>query len=444
MNLKFPTKFRTGILYIQKHPQLIVTCLILILIPLSFLFAVEQFMKASVAQHERLERARITLLHDILGAQLEQSSFVTDARFINELSSIVSRNPDIREIGIALENQNQILVKASSRVDAVGSVIEDATPFTLSNAAQDTMIFERSERGERIMSAYRSFPQDDGTTVYVYSESALSQLSIIFRDQTQRAYIWLCVILGLLILVVIRQVRLIDYAHLYTSVKQANQMKDLFTNMIAHELRAPLTAIRGYASMLRESEKNPALQKNAQNIEDAASRLVLLINDLLDVARLQSGKMGFKAERTNVVKTIQTVIETMHGAAQEKSITLLNDVTASEVFAIVDERRLIQALTNLSSNAIKYTKSGKIAISLDERSDRIEIRVKDTGMGMSAEDQKHLFAPFFRVENTETQGVVGTGLGMWITKQLIELMKGSIGVESIKGVGTHIVITLPK
>jgi signal transduction histidine kinase len=111
---------------------------------------------------------------------------------------------------------------------------------------------------------------------------------------------------------------------------------------------------------------------------------------------------------------------------------------------VTDGKRLHQALTNLVSNAIKYTNKGTISLSLDDKYAYVEIRVKDTGMGISSDDQKKIFAPFFRVENEDVSKITGTGLGMWITKELIELMGATIGVESIKGVGTHVVITLPK
>jgi signal transduction histidine kinase len=221
-------------------------------------------------------------------------------------------------------------------------------------------------------------------------------------------------------------------------------MKDLFTNMIAHELRAPLTAMRGYASLIREKSTDELLVSNASKIERASERLLALINDLLDVARIHSGKLAVHEERVNITKLIHEVLDIMHISAHEKSIQLKSTLTEAPLYITADEKRLFQALTNLVSNSIKYTKAGEIYVSCEERSDRVEIRVKDTGMGISAEHQKSLFVPFFRIENTDTEGTVGTGLGMWITKQLIELMKGSIGVESIKGVGTHIVVTLPK
>jgi signal transduction histidine kinase len=209
-------------------------------------------------------------------------------------------------------------------------------------------------------------------------------------------------------------------------------------------LRAPLTAMRGYASLIRErKDVHENVRVSAERIEQSSDRLILIVNDLLDVARIHSGKLSIRSERTNIRAVITQVVDAMRMVASEKHIAL-NASVPGDVYIQGDEKRLYQAFTNLVSNAIKYTKAGSIEITLEELSNRVEVRVKDTGAGISAANQKQLFAPFFRVENSDTAGTVGTGLGMWITKQLIELMHGSIGVESIKGVGTHVVVTLPK
>jgi two-component system sensor histidine kinase EvgS len=143
-------------------------------------------------------------------------------------------------------------------------------------------------------------------------------------------------------------------------------------------------------------------------------------------------------------QTILEVIEELRVSADEKGITLSTSGAASPHRILADGKRLHQALTNLVSNAIKYTQHGGIEVALEEKPAAVEIRVKDSGMGISAEDQKQLFAPFFRVANDDVSKITGTGLGMWITKELIELMDGKIGVESIRGVGTHVVIQLKK
>jgi len=222
-------------------------------------------------------------------------------------------------------------------------------------------------------------------------------------------------------------------------------MKDLFTHMIAHELRAPLTTMRGYASMIRERETSDGdTKKNALEIERAAERLVGIVSDLLDIARIQSGKMDIAREPFHLSGTIRAVVEALHPSAHEKNIHIAIDDPKGTVQMKGDEKRIFQVLTNIVSNAIKYTNKGTVTISVLELRDRMEIRIKDTGMGISAHDQQKMFAPFFRVEGKETAAITGTGLGLWVTKQLIEHMGGSIGVESIKGIGTHVVITLPK
>jgi signal transduction histidine kinase len=244
---------------------------------------------------------------------------------------------------------------------------------------------------------------------------------------------------------VIRHVRLIDYAYLYSEIKKVDEVKDLFTNMIAHELRAPLTAMRGYASMIEERTDVPEdVKKYAGIIQNSSERLVDVVSDLLDVARIRSGKLSIEHSSVHIQDVIKAVVHELNASAIEKKIKLQLELPEEDIILNTDGNRLHQAIANLVSNSLKYTKAGDIRIRLEARTDRVEIRIKDTGMGISAENQKNLFAPFFRVEGKEMEATIGTGLGMWITKQLVELLKGSIAVESIRGVGTHIVVTLPK
>ena len=165
---------------------------------------------------------------------------------------------------------------------------------------------------------------------------------------------------------------------------------------------------------------------------------------MLDVARIQSGKITVSSVETELSKIISTVVAELEVTAHEKRITLALEGIQTQHVVMIDPKRLHQALTNLVSNAIKYTKEGIITIAVEEKFSFVEIRVKDTGMGITADDQKNLFAPFFRATQQDVSKITGTGLGMWITKELIELMGAKIGVESIKGIGTHIVITIPK
>jgi signal transduction histidine kinase len=138
------------------------------------------------------------------------------------------------------------------------------------------------------------------------------------------------------------------------------------------------------------------------------------------------------------------VIEALQPTAKERNLTLSFHKLAVPVVLTTDTKRLYQILQNLISNSLKYTKEGSVEVTLDVAPRAISIRIKDTGMGISADDQKKLFEPFGRVGGVDKSTITGTGLGMWITKQLAEALKGAVTVESIKDVGTHVVLVFKR
>ncbi len=436
--------FLNGYTYVRKHPQIVMTLMLVVVIPIAFLVSGQQFLNAAKENQERLEKDRIGIFHDVFASLIVTSAFNPEV-IQKEVFEIASRNQDITRLGVAREVGGSVIIIASIHEDEIGVEASNPDMFRIGNTHPgESIIMPYAQNSIRYWQSYRLVTSTHGDDYYIFMETSLAHIDGLFASRIMTAYYWLFGILAIVLILIVRHVRLIDYAYLYSETKKANEMKDLFTNMIAHELRAPLTAMRGYASMIREKDADEAMRGYAQRIEDSAERLVLIVSDLLDVARIHSGKLAVKNEPTDIAKIITSVLETLESSAREKSITLTQENIVPNTTISVDPKRFHQALTNLVSNSIKYTKAGSITVSLEERNDRIELRVKDTGMGISAENQKNLFAPFFRVENTEMEGTVGTGLGMWITKQLIELMKGSIAVESIRGVGTHIVVTLPK
>jgi signal transduction histidine kinase len=437
--------FTNGYAYVRKHPELLMTLILVLVVPAAFLLSGQQFLTAAKENQERLEKDRIGMLHDVFTSFLRAADF--EATSVQEqIEALSGQNPDITRMQVARELNGDVVVVASLDPSYVSTLAENPTAFRIGNAHPgESIIIPYAENGVRYWQSYKLVRTEGGEIYYIFVETSLAHIDALFADRILTAYYWLFGILAIVLLLIIRHVRLIDYAYLYTKTKEENEMKDVFTNMIAHELRAPLTAVRGYASLIQERQNLDSETKDqVGKIYESSERLLSIINDLLDVARMHSGRLSIKNAETDVKKVIASVIDTMRASAEEKKITLSEDGVLPEVRVLIDEKRLHQALTNLVSNAIKYTKSGAIQIALEERSNRIEIRVKDTGMGISAENQKNLFAPFFRVESEEVDKIVGTGLGMWITKQLIELMKGSIAVESIRGVGTHIVVTFPK
>lgn len=430
-------------LYVKNHPQILFALMLLIFIPLLFLYTGQQFLEVGKANQDRMQKDRVGLMHDTFSSLLRATQF--DASIAQrEFAKIAELNPDIIEYKIAKKEAAGIVPFVASNVSALGIPVPSQDLYINASLRTDeSIIFEFYEQGDRIWETYRAI-EEDGQVYFIYAMISHQNIDALFKSREQNAYLSLVFIYCFVIALAYWHIRLTDYRYLYISAQKANEMKDLFTNMIAHELRAPLTAILGYSSMLEEKVTDPEHIKYSGRVRESTERLIAIVNDLLDVARIQSGKLKVVPEETNVSAIVSKVLEELQISAQEKSIELKEEGTDASHIVSADGKRLHQALVNLVSNAIKYTHEGTIVLSVEEKHAFVEIRVKDTGMGISSDDQKKLFAPFFRVANTDVSKITGTGLGMWITKELIELMGAKIAVESIKGVGTHVVISLPK
>ncbi|MFT7507296.1 MAG: signal transduction histidine kinase [Acidimicrobiales bacterium] len=430
--------------YVREHPQILFVLILIVLLPLLFLKNGDRFLDVGKSNQDKLLHERIGLMQDLFVSILVASNYSPEV-MQTEIERISLLNTDIVDFKI-VQMQGADFVP----IAALDTTIIDIPETTVNlyqgaaTAYNETLVYAALFNEGRIWSAYRAIQSDVGDFYFIYTQLSLEAVDAVLQSRKRDAYFSLIPIFLFMMALAYWHIKLTDYKYLYIKVQKANEMKDLFTNMIAHELRAPLTAIKGYASMVDESSENEEHKKYAGRIKESSERLLAIVNDLLDVARIQSGKLSVETETFNVSEILMAVIDELHISAQEKNITLSSIGTDSSHLAIGDRKRLHQALTNLLSNSIKYTPKGDIELSIEEKKTIVEIRVKDTGTGISSEDQRKLFAPFFRVQNDDVSQITGTGLGMWITKQLVELMGAKIGVESIKGVGTHIVVTLNK
>jgi signal transduction histidine kinase len=436
-------RVHAGMSYLRAHPRLWLVGILVVILPLLFLYSGQQFLEAGRANQERLQKDRIGLLHDAFATNVSLSADDV-TRLQQQVDEIVALNPDITQFEIYTLLDSTFVALVSSDQTRVGSVLED--PTLLQNASlrnDESVIFEFYTNSGRTWQAYRTYHQTAGTPYFIFTNHDLSVVDQLLADREREAYSSLILVYAVLLLFAYWHIRNTDYGHLYKKAKEANQTRDLFTNMIAHELRAPLTAIRGYASLLEESPTLPRQAKEqATRISQSSERLLTIVNDLLDVARLQSGKLAITLTPVALAPTIRQAVAEQTVSATKKGLTLAAPQLPNVTVA-ADQTRLQQALVNLLSNAIKYTENGTITVTVEAKKQRCEIRIKDTGMGIAAGEQAKLFAPFHRVESTAVSQITGTGLGMWITRQLIERMHGTVAVESIKGVGTHVVVTLP-
>jgi PAS domain S-box-containing protein len=230
-------------------------------------------------------------------------------------------------------------------------------------------------------------------------------------------------------------------------IERANQLKSEFLASMSHELRTPLHTIIGFSELLLEEAGEPLSEKQRRfmgHIQQDSQHLLDLINDLLDLSKIEAGGLQLRPESFDFGSALAEVFASIRPLTAAKSICL--DVPAEQVIKLhADRVRVKEILYNLLSNAVKFTpEHGRVWISLVEDGQMIEVTVSDTGIGISPEQQRAIFDKFYQVGST-TRGVrEGTGLGLAITKRLIEMHGGTIGVQSEPGKGSHFKFTLPK
>lgn len=244
----------------------------------------------------------------------------------------------------------------------------------------------------------------------------------------------------------------IENARLYHQAQAANQAKTEFMSVASHELKIPMTSIKGYAKLLTLGAAGDLTQQQNDflNIISAnVDRMDRLVADLLDVSRIEAGRLRLEMHQVDLHEVIETVIESVKAEVEARQLTL--EVEAPPILPPIwgDQGRVIQILTNLVSNAYKYTPDGgQIHIAINGHTgstspDHLTVSVRDTGVGISPEDQKKLFTKFFRADDPRVRDVPGTGLGLSITKSLVEIHGGEIWFRSAPDRGTTFTFTLP-
>lgn len=234
--------------------------------------------------------------------------------------------------------------------------------------------------------------------------------------------------------------------HDVTREKELDQMKSDFLSNTSHELRTPLHSIKGFLKLLR-SDKVPDPQTRKEFLDtifDQSERLGVLIDDLLDIHRLESGNFIIKKQRTSLNEVIDNTVTELYGLANESGITLVQHIPTGLPEMKVDELRIKQVMTNLIHNAIKFsTQKGTVAVAASASDIDFLFQVTDQGIGIPEEDIPHIFERFYRVDNSMTRNTAGSGLGLCVSKQIIEAHGGRIWAESTLGQGSTLSFTVP-
>ncbi|MBU1146804.1 MAG: response regulator [Candidatus Omnitrophica bacterium] len=229
-----------------------------------------------------------------------------------------------------------------------------------------------------------------------------------------------------------------------SQLKGLDRMKSDFVANVAHELRTPLTLIKGNLDNIEKGfagEVQPKQKEIMGDVFRIVDRLARLVNDLLDVSKIESGKMELKKEDLDVVKLAEEALKGFDNVASKKKISIKREFSKGSINISADQDKLTQVFVNLVGNALKFTDKGEVSVRITELQDEVQVEIQDTGPGMTKEQCEKIFDKFVRVVAEKKEG---TGLGLPIAKDIVALHKGRMRVESALGKGSTFIFNLPK
>ncbi|MFL5441722.1 MAG: PAS domain S-box protein, partial [Myxococcales bacterium] len=374
-------------------------------------------------------RKRVEAEQEKLDQRLRDQQFYTRSLIESHMDAIVTIDPQGR---ISDVNKQVEALTGRSRDELIGAPFKDS--FTDPGRAE-AVIRQVLSAGKVINYELTARHRDGRETVVSYNattfhdrEGTLAGVFAAARDVTERKR-----------LDEVLQEKNLELQNAKVVAEQANRSKSEFLSSMSHELRSPLNGILGFAQLL-ESETPPPTASQKESIGQilqAGWHLLKLINEILDLAKIESGRLSLSPESVSVGEVMVECQRMIEGQAQKRGIRMTFPTFDVPCFVHADRTRLKQVVINLLSNAIKYNRAlGTVEVRCAVRTPgRIRVSIEDSGAGLSAERLRQLFQPFNRL-GQEASGVEGSGIGLVVAKQLIELMEGVIGVESAVGAGS--------
>lgn len=443
------SKFIKSILgFIKNNPAIIYSLSLIVFLPLILWWQTNFTISSFEKNIDLILQDKALALENILaGALADKIGFPEVLK--TEIDTIASQNPEIKKLMVIVPQDSNFKILAAS-ADVDRQQIPDQVACSLAWSQEQNIAHLKGTSQERFWELIKPVANDKGEKIALLATTlSLKKTDSLIARTAKISYLVILATILISLFLVIQHTSLFKYLKLYRELQKVDAMKDGFMRMAIHELQSPITNIRGYVEILQEDLAQVLSDKQKEGLVTAslsAKNLSDLIYDILAVVKIEQEVLDVSLQEIVPQAIINEIINLTRTKAEKKGLSLNYVPAVDPGWRVrVNSNRFKEILTNLIENAIKYTREGKIEVKewLDENKKRYYLAVEDTGLGINGEDQKRIFEKFYRVKNQETFSIPGTGLGLWIIKNLCQQMGLEITLESIKGVGSKFVLALP-
>lgn len=439
-------KFQVNRTRLEFYYSIFILVIIPVLITANTLLLVVSVRRSFDTELRRKADLANTIIGTLIADQLEDPSAVQAI-----IVSIVKEKPELKRITIAIptSKNGEFRTIAANDATLIGQETSNLQFAVVSSRNQSVaQLIKDSADGSRLWSVVSPLRTNGNQVSGVLStDVSLQEADALISNALLKSLVIVFVTMLVVVLLLLNHFRFVQYAMLFRKLKEVDQLKNDFLSVATHELKTPMAIIKGNIENIIDGlsgNVDDKAKETLRGMSHETDRLNNLVNDLLNVSRLEQGRVSYDIKPVDLRPIIENVVSQLTPKAQAKNLTLHYEQPNGSCVVLADEGRAIEIMTNIIDNAIKYSRRGAVTIAHKLSDDKVITTVRDTGIGMTADERDKLFTRFYRIKNENTRGIAGTGLGLWIVKQYVEHMKGTINVESLEGVGSEFVITFPR
>ncbi len=432
----------------RERREIIYSVIILLFVPLLLGLNTILFTKNVRKDFNTELRRKADMVNTIIAETIKsrvQSGQATQAEVSSLIASMKQERPELRTIRVIVPSKTSKYELLASTISSDKISTSDTLQFDVVSGykkpvAKLVEVSDGSSSDSAWDVATPVVDSNQDVIAVVNSEVLTGDVDQLVDKTFTRAF--LVVILSILATfgLLAYHFKFVAYADLLRKQKEINQTMNDFLSVATHELKAPMTIIKGYTASTLEGDFGVVPEKMQEPLGTVLAqtdRLNNLVMDLLNISRIEQGRLTFDMQPVSVAEVVQLIVKNYNQKAAEKNIQIVYDPPATLPMIFADAGRVQEVMTNLIDNAIKYSVKGTVTIVHSVDGSMVKTAVRDTGIGMSAQERSRLFQRFYRVKNDQTKDISGTGLGLWIIKQYIEKMGGKIEVDSMVGAGTE-------